>query len=96
MTQIETPQWFLSVRRRLGERRCRNADASVPSVVHAVEPLKPRLSVDKVQARARFFPEITNDEVNMSRRAAYGTIERPRPDLGVGRELKDGLQQHLA
>ena len=81
-----------SVRRRVSERRIRNADLLFFSVVHTVEPLKPGLSIDKVQARARVSPEIGNDEVNTSRRAAYDGVERPRPDLGVGRELKDGLQ----
>ena len=84
----------LLIRRRVSERRCRNTDLSVPSVVHAVEPLKPDLPIDKVQALATGLLVISNDEVNISRHAVYGAIERPRPDLGVGRELKGGLYQH--
>ena len=83
-----------SVRRRCRKRRCRNTDPLVPSVVHAVEPLKPDLPIDKVQALATGLLVISNDEVNISRHAVYGAIERPRPDLGVGRELKGGLYQH--
>jgi len=91
----ETPQRPLreppSVRRRVSERRSRNADLLVASVVHAVEPLQPGLSADKVQTPARVAPEITNDGVDLARGAADGGVERPRPDLGVGRELKGGL-----
>ena len=57
-----------------------------------VEPLQEGLPVDKVQALATGLPEITNDEVDLARRAADGGVERSRPDLGVGRELKGGLQ----
>ena len=85
-------QCLPSVRRRLGERRSRNADLLELTVVHAVEPLKPGLSVDKVQAGARGGSKITKDEVDLARRAADGAVERPRPDLGVGRELKVGLR----
>ena len=92
----ETPQRPLSVRHRVSERRCREADTLVPSVEHAVKPFKPSLSVDKVNALARRVPPIGDDEVNISRRATYGAIERSRPDLGVGRELKGTLRQNSA
>ena len=84
-----------SVRRRCREGRIRNTDPLVLSVIHTVEPLKPDLSIDKVQALARGSPEITNDEVKTSRRAADDSVEGPRPELSVGRELKVGLQPTL-
>ena len=89
---LHVPRWSPSVRRGVSERRCRDADTLILSVIHTVEPLKPALSVDKVKAPARVVPRISNDEVDPARGAAYGAIERPRPDLGIGRELKDGLQ----
>jgi len=79
----------------MSERRSRNADLLFPSVVHAIEPLQPGLSVDKVQALATGIPEIANDEVDLARRTADDGVERPRPDLGVGRELKSGLRPKL-
>jgi len=75
----------------MGERGIGDTDAVVRSVIDGIKPLEPGLSVDKVQPLARVAPEITDNDVDFARSPADGGVQRARPDLTVGCELKRGL-----
>jgi len=65
----------------------------VGRVVHGVEPLKPRLAIDELQTRVRKALEAADDEVDVAFIAINRSVQRPRPELRVGRELECGLRK---
>ena len=77
-----------SIRGSIGERSSGEADTSVGSIIHAVEPLKKRQAVDEIQTLARRSPDIGDDEVDAASVATNRGVQRPRPDLRVGSELE--------
>ena len=86
------PNFTLSVRSSMSEMSVGDADSSIGSIIHAVEPLKPRLAIDEIETQARNVPEIANDEVDAANVAADRSVQRPRPYLSVWRELEFGLK----
>jgi len=53
-----------SVRGSIGETSLGDANTLVGSIIHAVEPLKPRLATNEIQTRVRRGPESGDDEVD--------------------------------
>ena len=79
----------------MSERSIGDTNTLLRSVIDAVKPLKPGLSIDEVQSLARVAPEITDNDVDTARSPADGSVQRTRPDLSVGCELERCLSNGL-
>ena len=86
------PNFLPSVRGSISERSSSDADTLFVSIIHGVEPLKPCLAVDEIETLARIGRQIADDEVDAANYATNRGVQRPRPELCVGRELEFGLR----
>ena len=77
----------------MGERGIGDTNTFVRSVIDAVKSLKPGLSVDEVQSLARVGPKIADNDIDFAGSPTDGGVQRTRPDLSVGCELKGRLSK---
>lgn len=66
-----------SVGRRIGVGGGGEADAAVASVENGVVALKEGVAVDEVKTLAAVGADVVDDQVDVTRAAANGTVERP-------------------